>query len=591
MNTYIQEKIKELQEDEMSYSKHFIVERALEEFSGEKNLVAFLAFLAKKSGLDLDSEVSFLVENVNLVNFPRDLLKTLLGSAELADKKLSVFKKVSEELLVNYLTDTNYLLREGYSCIQSEGINDLVCKMFDFKEKDNIADLGSGLGSFISYVSKNYKGIFVNGIELNKEIFIISNILLELDEVSGKLINEDIFTFEPAEKYNCIFSLPPFRARVNLGTYETQIESRLGAKAKDLEIAVILRALDVMSDDGKAIFCLPQGMMFSGGPEKLLRKYLIENKYVEAVIEMPSGTFYPYTMINTVLLVVNKKANSKIHFVNATSIFSKTRRGSNGLFLDDVKKIYEEYLLREDDESIFSKYVSYQEVIENDYLFASSKYLLEEKIKISGVKEYKKLGDLAKITRGVQYKSDELDQKETALPSGNFYLSVKNIKDNEIYDELFNLDCIEEKYSNLILQENDILLGMVISDTAKVVLIKDLADRKIIPASNLYIIRPNKDAINPTFLKVLLESKGALEVFQGFSANAKALPSIKAELLNNLQIPIIPAEEQLKIAEKYQRMEAEKKRLKAEMNKLLAEKDNLISDFEAQNYISSVKTH
>ena len=44
-------------------------------------------------------------------------------------------------------------------------------------------------------------------------------------------------------------------------------------------------------------------------------------------------------------------------------------------------------------------------------------------------------------------------------------------------------------------------------------------------------------------------------------------------------------------AEKYEKMEAEKKRLKAEMNKLLAEKDNLISDFEAQNYISSVKTH
>jgi hypothetical protein len=38
-------------------------------------------------------------------------------------------------------------------------------------------------------------------------------------------------------------------------------------------------------------------------------------------------------------------------------------------------------------------------------------------------------------------------------------------------------------------------------------------------------------------------------------------------------------------------MEAEKKRLKAEMNKLLAEKDNLISDFEVQNYISSVKIH
>ena len=583
MNICIQEKIKELQEDEMSYSKHFIVERALEEFSGEKNLVAFLAFLAKKSGLDLDSEVSFLVENVNLVNFPRDLLKTLLGSAELAEKKLSVFKKVSEDLLVNYLTDTNYLLREGYSCIQSEGINDLVCKMFDFKEKDCVADLGSGFGSFISYASKNYKGIFLNGIELNREIFIFSNILLELDEATGNLINDDIFTFEPAEKYNCIFSLPPFRARVNLGTYETQMESRLGAKVKDLEIAVILRALDMMSDDGKAIFCLPQGMMFSGGHERLLRKYLIENKYVEAVIEMPSGTFYPYTMINTVLLVVNKKANSKIHFVNATSIFSKTRRGSNGLFLEDSKKIYEEFLLQDGAESLFSKYVPYQEVIENDYLLTSNKYLLEEKIKISGVKEYKKLGDLAKITRGVQYKSDELDQKETALPSGNFYLSVKNIKDNAIDDELFNLDCIEEKYSNLILQENDILLGMVMSDTAKVVLVKDLNERKIIPASNLYIIRPNKEAINPVFLKILLESKRAWEVFQGFSVNAKALPSIKAELLNNLLIPIIPAEEQLRIAEKYEKMETERQRLKAEMNKLLGEKDNLIADFEAGN--------
>jgi type I restriction enzyme M protein len=347
----------------------------------------------------------------------------------------------------------------------------------------------------------------------------------------------------------------------------------------------------MVSDNGKAIFCLPQGMLFSNGHEKLLRKYLIENKYVEAVIEMPSGTFYPYTMINTALVMLSKKENAKIHFINATSIFSKTRRGSNGLFLEDAKKIHGEYLLSEEEQSVFSKYVPYQEVVENDYLFTSNKYFLEEKIKIAGVKEYKKLGELAKITRGVQYKSDELDQKETALPSGNFYLSVKNIKDNEIDDELFYLDCIEEKYSNLILQENDILLGMVISDTAKIVLVKDLEDKKIIPASNLYIIRADKDAINPVFLKVLLESKNALEVFQGFSANAKALPSIKADFLNNLQIPIIPAEEQLRIAEKYEKMEAEKKRLKAEMNKLLAEKDNLISDFEAQNYICSVKTH
>lgn len=579
----------------MSYTKHFITERALEEFKYEKNLVAFLALLSKKSDLDLDSEISFLIEKVNLVNFSRDLLRTHLNEAGLAEKKLSAFKKVSEEQLLNYLTDTNYLL-EGRQCcdfIQSEGINDLVCKIFDFKEKDSVIDLGSGLGSFISYASKNYEGVFFNGIEINKEIFIISNILLELNEVTGNLINDDIFNFEPAEKYNGVFSLPPFqaRAKANLGDYEKQIESRLGEKIGRLEIAVILKALDLVSDDGKAIFCLPQGMLFSNGHEKLLRKYLIENKYVETVIEMPSGTFYPYTMINTALVVLSKKENAKIHFINATSIFSKTRRGSNGLFLEDAKKIHGEYLLSEEGQSVFSKYVPYQEVVENDYLFTSNKYFLEEKIKIAGVKEYKKLGELAKITRGVQYKSDELDQKETALPSGNFYLSVKNIKDNEIDDELFYLDCIEEKYSNLILQENDILLGMVISDTAKIVLVKDLEDKKIIPASNLYIIRADKDAINPVFLKVLLESKNALEVFQGFSANAKALPSIKADFLNNLQIPIIPAEEQLRIAEKYEKMEAEKKRLKAEMNKLLTEKDNLISDFEAQNYICSVKTH
>lgn len=43
----------------MSYSKHFITERALEEFKYEKNLVAFLALLSKKSDLDLDSEFLF----------------------------------------------------------------------------------------------------------------------------------------------------------------------------------------------------------------------------------------------------------------------------------------------------------------------------------------------------------------------------------------------------------------------------------------------------------------------------------------------------------------------------------------------------
>lgn len=134
---------------------------------------------------------------------------------------------------------------------------------------------------------------------------------------------------------------------------------------------------------------------------------------------------------------------------------------------------------------------------------------------------------------------------------------------------------ISQKDLSLTLKNDDILLVLAITDNIKVAVVSNLQAQKILPASNLYVIRPNTSLILPVFFKLLLESESARKIFKEFSSGT-VLRTISAEFLNNLLVPLPPLSVQQELVKKYLEIESEQERLKNQLEALSQKKKELV---------------
>jgi len=575
----------------MSYSKHFYVDRALESISAEKInsdaekiFIVFVAYLAKKNDFSImNSSVKDVLDKVPVRQFAVDFF---YNAENLKDVSLKSFEKVSKEDFELYLREKiendniakNY--RERISS-QPETLNDLCCRFLDIQENDSIIDLGSGISSFLNYVSYNYGCAELVGVEKFEAAYFYGNMLSEITDSKANIIHGDILEQQFGKRYDKVFSFPPISLMADDENAIEYVSQKLNIKIGKtrIETVFLLRALDLLKEEGKAVVCVPAGFLYSKDFQAV-RQYLVQNKLMEAVVELPSGTFLD-TQAKMAVLVLSF-GNENIRFINATSIYTKNRRGGSVLYSNDVNTIYNMYF----EDSALAKSVSSDIVVANDDCSLSSiVYLHEAKIEIEGFSNYQKLGDLVseKITRGVQLKAEELDNLETTAPTGLFYLSSKNIQSNRIEKDLLQLTNIDAKYSNLLLRNDDILLVMVLTDSLKVACVEDLSTEKILPASNLYIIRVNKELMEPLFLKMLLETEKANKLFKTFSNGQSSILSIGVDFLNKVQIPVPSKEVQEKLVKKYSSAEQEQKLLESRIQEVSDEKSKIIFSFKEEN--------
>ena len=118
---------------------------------------------------------------------------------------------------------------------------------------------------------------------------------------------------------------------------------------------------------------LPHGVLFRGGKEELIRKKLLNDGNIDAVIGLPANLFYS-TGIPVCILVLKKcKKNDDVLFINASEYFEKGKR-QNALRDTDVKRIVETYQYRKDIER-YSRCVSMREIKDNDYNLNISRYV------------------------------------------------------------------------------------------------------------------------------------------------------------------------------------------------------------------------
>ena len=184
------------------------------------------------------------------------------------------------------------------------------------------------------------------------------------------------------EPFELIVSNPPYSIKWEGNSNPLLINDPRFAPAGVLapkskaDLAFIMHSLSWLSSNGTAaIVCFP-GIMYRGGAEKKIRKYLIDNNYVDCVIQLPSNLFFG-TSITTCIMVLKKgKVDSKILFIDATNECIKVTN-NNKLTRENMNKIVDCFANRSEIEH-FSHLASYEEVSENDYNLSVLTYVEAE---------------------------------------------------------------------------------------------------------------------------------------------------------------------------------------------------------------------
>jgi type I restriction enzyme M protein len=149
----------------------------------------------------------------------------------------------------------------------------------------------------------------------------------------------------------------------------------LAPKSK-ADLAFTMHILNWLATNGTAAIVEFPGVMYRGGAEQKIRKYLVDNNYVDTVIQLPPDLFFG-TGIQTCVLVLKKsKKDNKVLFINAEREFARFGN-KNKLRPEDIDKVLSKYTDRED-EAFFARHVSHEEIAKNEYSLSVTSYVVAQ---------------------------------------------------------------------------------------------------------------------------------------------------------------------------------------------------------------------
>ena len=146
----------------------------------------------------------------------------------------------------------------------------------------------------------------------------------------------------------------------------------LAPKSK-ADLAFIMHSLAWLATGGTAaIVCFP-GIMYRGGAEQKIRKYLIDNNFIDCIIQLPSNLFFGTSIATCIMVLKKGKADNKTLFIDASGECIKVTN-NNKLTQANIERIVDTFANRAE-EAHFSHLASYEEIADNDYNLSVSTYV------------------------------------------------------------------------------------------------------------------------------------------------------------------------------------------------------------------------
>lgn len=262
------------------------------------------------------------------------------------------------------------------------------------KRIDKVLDFTCGSGSLLLNVRHEMEGYGIGkiyGQEKNITTYNLARMNMLLHGVKDTefeihhgdtLVNDwDILNEQnPALKmqFDAVVANPPFSLRWD-PTEETAKDfrfNRYGVAPKSAaDFAFLLHGFHFLSENGTMAIILPHGVLFRGGKEEIIRKKLIEDDNIDAVIGLPANLFYSTGIPVCIIVLKRCRKNSKILFINASGEEHYEKGKRQNILRDcDVEKIVDTYKFRRE-EPRYSRQVSLQEIKENAFNLNITRYV------------------------------------------------------------------------------------------------------------------------------------------------------------------------------------------------------------------------
>ncbi|QLB13305.1 type I restriction enzyme M protein [Bisgaardia hudsonensis] len=307
------------------------------------------------------------------------------------DNDIDAFGDAYEYLISNYASNAG---KSGGEFFTPQTVSKLLARLvMDGKTNINkVYDPTCGSGSLLLQMKKQFEEHIIDegffGQEINMTNFNLARMNMFLHNVNynnfsikrGDTLLNPLHNDE--KPFDAIVSNPPYSIKWVGDGDPTLINDERFAPAGKLapksyaDYAFIMHALSYLSSKGRAaIVCFP-GIFYRKGAEKTIRQYLVDNNFVDCVIQLPENLFFGTSIATCILVMAKNKTENKVLFIDASKEFKK-ETNNNILEEKNIDHIVEEFRNRSNQE-YFSKYVDKAEIEENDYNLSVSTYVEKE---------------------------------------------------------------------------------------------------------------------------------------------------------------------------------------------------------------------
>ena len=313
------------------------------------------------------------------------------GEGGFSDNTIDLFGDAYEYLMQMYASTAG---KSGGEFYTPQEVSELLARItvVGKKEINKVYDPACGSGSLLLNFAKVLgrdkvrQGFY--GQEINLTTYNLCRINMFLHDVNFEkfdIAHGDTLT-DPAhwddEPFEAIVSNPPYSIKWDGDANPLLINDPRFAPAGVLapkskaDLAFTMHILSWLAVDGTAAIVEFPGVLYRGGAEQKIRQYLVDNNYVDAVIQLPSDLFFGTTIGTCIIVLKKSKNDNATMFIDASAEF--TRVGNkNKLLPEHIGKVLDAFTDRKDIEH-FAKLVDNKDIAENGYNIAVSSYVQQK---------------------------------------------------------------------------------------------------------------------------------------------------------------------------------------------------------------------
>ena len=360
---------------------------------------------------DKNSRLAAVIKGVEGLNF---------GNFE--DNHIDLFGDAYEFLISNYAANAG---KSGGEFFTPQCVSKLIAQLAIHKQTtiNKIYDPAAGSGSLLLQAKKQFDDHIIEdgfyGQEINHTTYNLARMNMFLHNINydkfhialGDTLRDPHYGDD--KPFDAIVSNPPYSINWIGSDDPTLINDDRFAPAGVLapkskaDFAFVLHSLSYLSSKGRAaIVCFP-GIFYRGGAEQKIRKYLIDNNYVETVISLAPNLFFGTSIAVNILVLAKNKKDNKTQFIDVSGVdFYKKETNNNINTEEHIKKIMEMFDSKEDIEHI-SKLVGYEDIVKNDYGLSVSSYV--------EAKDMREIVDISELNAEIKTTVAKIDKLRTDI--------------------------------------------------------------------------------------------------------------------------------------------------------------------------------